>query len=274
MTLERAVTNNDIGGRLRRARDQRGLSLRDTANATKLSIAVIQAIEGNDFARLPGGMFRKAYVRTLAGVVGLDPDEMAADYCARFEPPSDPSTVPAQDAALHAALLRQVKPSRRPSLVTLAVLAVSASAWFMLQAAPVPPRPLLDAATELVAVPMPRSVSMILAADSSPDPTPRAITARTSEVPLRVELAASGWCWVAAEADGARLLYRLVEPGERVVLEGERLISLRLGDAGSVTLSINGGASRTLGSDGEVVELEVTPDNVEGLRDVAVETAS
>jgi hypothetical protein len=233
---------------------------------------VLQAIERNDFARLPGGMFRKSYVRTLAGLVGLDPDEMAADYCARFEPPSDPSRVPDQDAALHEALLRQVKPSGRRSILTLAALAVLAIGWFRLQPEPVTPPPLRDTATELVAVPMPPTVAMTLAADSSPDPSPRPIAARATDVPLRIELVASGWCWVAAEADGARVIYRLVEPGERVVVEGESLISLRLGDAGSVTLSINDGPGRSLGGDGEVVELEVTPDNVDGLRAAAVET--
>jgi hypothetical protein len=67
-------------------------------------------------------------------------------------------------------------------------------------------------------------------------------------------------------------MYRLVEPGERVVLEGHRMIALRLGNAGAVTLSINAGASRSFGHDGQVVELTVTPDNVDALRDGAVTT--
>jgi cytoskeletal protein RodZ len=75
----------DIGGRLRLAREDRGLSLNDVASRTKLSVFVLQAIERNDFGCLPGGMFRKAYVRTLAGEVGLDAQQLAADYCARFE---------------------------------------------------------------------------------------------------------------------------------------------------------------------------------------------
>ena len=59
-----------------------------------------------------------------------------------------------------------------------------------------------------------------------------------------------------------------------MVLEGERIIALRLGDAGSVMLSINDGASRSFGGHGQVVELKVTPGNVEGLRDGVVATAS
>lgn len=262
--------NGDIGGRLQRAREDRGISLRDAAKRTRLSIAVVQAIERNDFASLPGGMFRKAYVRTLAVEVGLDSNEIAADYCAQFEPPIEPA---AQDRYVdrQQKLIEQLAPSPRQSIVTLAVLAAPAAAWFMLQPGSVRPGVAsVDAASQVVAVPLPRDAS----AGSPRDATPTAIDAQTRDVPLRIELVATGWCWVAAATDGERVLYRLVEPGERLVLEGRRMISLRLGDAGAVTLSINDGPSRSLGRDGEMAELEVTPDTVEGLRDGAVEAVS
>lgn len=103
---------------------------------------------------------------------------------------------------------------------------------------------------------------------------PAATAAQATPVPLRIELTAAGWCWVAADTDGKRSMYRLVEPGERLVLEAHRVISLRIGDAGAMTLSINDGPHRSAGSDGEVVELKLTPDNVEAWRDGALETVS
>jgi hypothetical protein len=95
-----------------------------------------------------------------------------------------------------------------------------------------------------------------------------------SDVPLRIKIAATDWCWAAADSDGERVLYRLVAPGEEVTLEGRRAIALRLGNAGSVTVSINEGDSRRPGRVGEVVEIVVTPDNVEDLRDAAAVTAA
>lgn len=70
----------DIGGRIRNAREQRGWSIADVARLTKLSPIVLQAIEGNQFEALPAGMYRKAYLRTVAAEVGLDPRVIAADY--------------------------------------------------------------------------------------------------------------------------------------------------------------------------------------------------
>jgi transcriptional regulator with XRE-family HTH domain len=270
--MEHMLTG-DIGGRLRRARESRGLSLADAAKLTKLSIHILQAIERNDFTSLPGGMFRKAYVRTLAAEFGLNPNEIVSDYRKRFEPPVEAVAVPARDAALEEKWVQQLSASPQRSIAALAAVAVPAAAWFMLQAGAITPGALNDAANEFADKPMSQGAALALAADETPaDAAPPAIATETATVPLRIEMAATGSCWVAAETDGERVMYRLMEPGERVVLEGQRTIALRLGDAGSVTLSINDGTSRSFGSDGQVVELEITPDNVESLRDGAVAT--
>lgn len=270
------IPAGDIGGRLRCAREHRGLSLADMTRLTKLSINVLEAIERNDFTSLPAGMFRKAYVRTLAAEIGLNPDEIAAEYCARFEPPVETPAVPNPGASREQKWVQQLTPAPQRSIVALVAVAAPALAWFMLQAGPVRPKVALDeAASEFAPGPMSGDAAITLTADLPRHAaTPTAIAGEATAVPLRIEMAASGWCWVAAEADGERVMYRLVEPGEQVVLEGQHLISLRLGDAGSVTLSINDGVRRSPGRHGEVVELEVTPDNVERLRGVAAETVS
>ena len=274
MTTECRVTD-DIGGRLRRAREQRGLSLHDVAARTKLTIPVVRAIERNDFAALPGGMFRKAYVRTLAVEVGLNPNDIAADYCAWFEPPVEPVSAPSRETTREAEWLKQLTPPGPRVLITLVAVVVLAAAWLRLDGAfrsDVSTTGGLRAPAE-VAIP-PLAPPAAARTGSRLTGTPTAIAARATQPPLRIELTAAGWCWVAADTDGARSMYRLVEPGERLVLEAHRAISLRLGDAGAITLSINDGPRRSAGGDGEVVELTLTPANVEALRDGPVATVS
>ncbi len=268
------IIARDIGGRLRRARQQRGLSLQDAAGRTKLSVSVLQAIERNDFESLPGGIYRKGYLRSLAREVGLDPQEIAAEYDKDFEPVTNPAPVANRNVLIEDKWAMQLTSSPRGSIVTLVILIALAIGWFAwpdgieppLPAATlagelIPARPLLDTAA---AAPIRRASALAEATMNS----------SRIDVPLRIELAATDWCWVAAESDGQRALYRLVEPGERVVIEGHRVISLRLGNAGSVTLSINDGPRRLAGGDSEVVDVKLTPDNVDALRDGAVEIVS
>src|SRR5215467_4854106 len=74
----------DFGGKLREARERKGVSLRQIAAATKISVAVLEALERNDISRLPGGIFGRAFVRSYAVEVGLDPEETIQDFVAQF----------------------------------------------------------------------------------------------------------------------------------------------------------------------------------------------
>jgi cytoskeleton protein RodZ len=74
----------DFGAQLRRARERRGLSLRVIADTTKISVRALEAVERNDIAQLPGGIFGRAFVRAYAVEIGLDPEQTIADFITRF----------------------------------------------------------------------------------------------------------------------------------------------------------------------------------------------
>src|SRR5450755_1400258 len=83
-------TPGGFGATLRNAREGRGVSLRQIANATKISVAALEALERNDISRLPGGIFSRSFVRSYAIEVGLDPDKAIQDFIAQF--PNDSVT--------------------------------------------------------------------------------------------------------------------------------------------------------------------------------------
>ena len=66
---------HDIGAGLRLARQQSGLTLRQIADATKLGVRTLEALENNRITQLPGGIYRRAIVRSYASKVGLDPEK-------------------------------------------------------------------------------------------------------------------------------------------------------------------------------------------------------
>jgi hypothetical protein len=81
-----------------------------------------------------------------------------------------------------------------------------------------------------------------------------------ADAPLVLDVAVTRPCWVTASADGERTIYRLLQPGDRVQTRG-RVVTLRVGDAGALQVSVDGGPARPLGGNGEVVTLRLTREN-------------
>jgi cytoskeleton protein RodZ len=88
----------DFGAKLRAARERRGVSLRQIAETTKISVSALEALERNDPSRLPGGIFSRAFVRSYAAEVGLDPDATVREFLERFDLDSRPLTLEAAAA--------------------------------------------------------------------------------------------------------------------------------------------------------------------------------
>lgn len=69
---------------MRRLREQRGVTLRDIANSTKIAVSTLEALERNEVEHLPGGIFLRAMVRSYAQEIGTDPDAAVRDFVAAF----------------------------------------------------------------------------------------------------------------------------------------------------------------------------------------------
>lgn len=74
----------NFGSRMRGAREQRGVSLRQIAETTKLSVSALEALERNDISRLPGGIFSRAFVRSYASEIGIDPEQAVREFLSQF----------------------------------------------------------------------------------------------------------------------------------------------------------------------------------------------
>jgi cytoskeletal protein RodZ len=57
-----------------------GITLEQIAESTKISIAFLRAIEAEEYAKLPGGVYDRSYVRQYGEAVGLDVDELLTRY--------------------------------------------------------------------------------------------------------------------------------------------------------------------------------------------------
>lgn len=252
----------DFGAKLREARERRGVTLRQIANATKISVSALEALERNEISRLPGGIFSRAFVRSYAVEVGLDPETTIQDFISQFPHDSvtqgHPTSAQIED---HEAL----ESDRRTAstFLRLIALAVPVAAVMLYlgttgrlttrRHASEPPGAQAPAAFS-PAVPPPALVPMAPAT-----PAPPADAAPVDR--LTVALSTTRPCWVSATVDGQKLFERTLQPGDRQNLEVRRELLIRAGDASAVALTINGVAARPLGKDGEVVTAHINPTN-------------
>ena len=270
-------TPGDFGSRLRAARERRGITLRQIANSTKISVGVLDALERNDISRLPGGIFGRAFVRSYAAEVGLDPEATIQDFIATF--PNDAVTAghPTSERNDDFELLES---DRRRAGTYLSLVAISipiAGAMLWVGAG----RRVRDTAAPTPAATAVRAPARTQTAIEPPAPPPAVVstpavvptTALPAETPtaaassppqrdaLTVALSVKRPCWVTATIDGQKALDRLLQVGEQQTVDVRREMVLTVGDASAISMTLNGTAARPLGRAGEVVTTHVTPNN-------------
>ena len=265
-------TSSGFGQMLREARERRGISLRQIANATKISVGVLDALERNDISKLPGGIFGRAFVRSYATEVGLDPEATIQSFIEQFPNDSVVAGHPASDRVedhgavetdrqtagtflwlaviavpIAAALLYFATIGRRASTDAVPVeTTASARAPEPAPASPSAPAPPAAAIAEPAAV-APTTLATAAPAAAAPAPT------ATSGDQLAIVLTAKRPCWVSATVDGQKTIERLLQTGEKQTVTVRREMVLTAGDASAIALQFNGAEGRALGKAGEVV---------------------
>lgn len=258
---------NDFGGKLRLAREQRGISLRQISAATKISIAALEALERNDISKLPGGIFSRSFVRSYATEVGLDADETVHDFLDRFQ--GSPSTaIPTPAAASEAesafgAQQRVAGAVLKVLLVTVPLIVLILYFTMRLRtpasATSSPPSPAPAAANASTA---PRPSSSAATQAPAPVATTGAVRPTSVDSALTFEIATTGDCWVKIIADGKVTVARLMHAGDKEKQEVREKAVIVVGDAGTFTFSINGRPAKSLGPAGSVRTAIITKDSL------------
>ena len=121
-----------FGECLRRERELRRISLRDVAEATKINVRYLEALERNDFTFLPAGAFTRGFIRSYARYIGTDENEMVNAYLYELSlQDKERKVLGGRDSAHVASPLgrEQARPHRaRRVLVALALVALLALA--------------------------------------------------------------------------------------------------------------------------------------------------
>jgi cytoskeleton protein RodZ len=156
-----------FGENLRREREMRGVSLEEISSVTKISLRFLEAIEREDFSKLPGGIFSRSFIRSYARYLGLDEERVVAEFqlAARPQMDFDLHRMPAGKS-------NSGRPATRtPLIATLVAVVLLAGGYVLFRysprateaPAPLPPAP--------VAMPKPAAAPTVLAPATSGDAT-------------------------------------------------------------------------------------------------------
>lgn len=93
------MAKGTFGERLKRERELREVSAEELVKATRISQRFLEALENEDWEKLPGGVFGRGFVRTIARYLGLDEENLLAEYdAARGD--AAPSGMPGKDEGI------------------------------------------------------------------------------------------------------------------------------------------------------------------------------
>ncbi|WP_430522304.1 RodZ domain-containing protein [Paenibacillus brevis] len=84
---------SDLGQKLKEARLARGMTLDDVQELTKIRTRYLEAIEAGDYKVLPGSFYVRAFIKTYAEAVGIDPDELLTEHRQHVPDPAPEPTM-------------------------------------------------------------------------------------------------------------------------------------------------------------------------------------
>lgn len=247
-----------FGEELRREREIRGISLKEIADATKISKRFLDAIERNDHKTLPAPVFTRGFVREYARYLGLNSEEMVNryNYAAagddRIEQSPHLERLAHPPAATVDPLVRPRKGIPPPYaridrnvyvLLVIVVALIGISTWAL--------RHRREAKNDAEPVRVERTAP--LKKPGGPVPPVTNASATPANV-MRLTVDAVGSSWVVLDADGKNVLNEEVRKGYHNVLEARDSFRFRtIGNAAGLQLTLNEIRIPALGQNGEVL---------------------
>ena len=226
----------DLGAELKIARERAGFSLPELAARTRIPQRSLRAIEENDFAAVPPGIFVRSFIRSYAREVGVDPVEAIEKYRSMTEPVIEHDDAPASEVVHEQIPSRSLAPDFSESRPGWGYALIAAALLIGLISVN---RYASQNQSEAVAA----DTNTTSAADAG-----AAVPVATSGGGIQVQIRAQGPCWVRAVVDGQVVIARLMQPGETETLTGQRDITVRVGDPAALSYSINGRSGQPLGA--------------------------
>jgi len=229
--------SGSIGDEIRAARKGADLTIAEVADRAKLRVAVLQAIENDDFSLCGGDTYARGHLKVIAGILRIDSKsllELFDEKYGKFE------TALLDLSEKGKRNLEKPSKSTKASWKTLATIAVAVIALVtVVQISGSAPKNEVVSAT-------PPSVEQPIPATASAEPEAKVVITGIKS-----------YSWISvSDATGNSIFTGEVRKGESKEFIDPQLLRFVIGNAGAVTLTVNGEERGIPGKIGEVVRLQ------------------
>jgi cytoskeleton protein RodZ len=271
------MARGNFGERLKRERELREVTLQEITSATRIGPRFLEALENEEWEKLPGGVFNRGFVRSIARYLGLDEEALLGEYDL------------AHGAQLPAAEEVPEQPQSRlkPALIALFFLILLAGAiygsyfaWKYYAArrtvqqvpaastsastSPQISTPILPSAEASVPASASNSVpvSAPISSSSSPPATKSEAPAKPITGPLDLLVSASAPTHLLVLVDGRVAFYDEIHSGQSMRFTAEEGFEVTASDSEAVLLELNGKAMPALGLPGSSGTIKLSHDDL------------
>jgi cytoskeletal protein RodZ len=215
---------------LRAKRLDKGLSLRDVSEVIKISPSFLEAIENNNLNYLPGGFFRKTFVREYARFLDLDEEYILKAFNLIGNEIQEKEIISKREG---------IKKQKLYFIFSVFAIILILSL--------------------VILYPKNSGQRKEEFNEYSTTNLPISETERTEEVKkepdkLEIVIKAVEDTWIDASLDGNKILYRIIKKGEEIRLKGREVLFNVIGKPEGIILFINGKESIPLGEPGKVAK--------------------
>lgn len=242
------ASGDSLGVELRKQREIRGISLKEIADATKISRRYLEALESDDHAILPAPVFTRGFVREFARHIGLDAEEMADRYSLFMTGGASGD----DDEVSHSQPLPFIRVDRNIVIFAVLLLAFGVVVWWVwshMGKPSVERSPVSTASmTETTAVP---PVIDDLAEEVT---SGEVVPAETAPDVLELRVTVTEDTWVILQVDGEASTNVVLRAGDvRTFSAVDEFRFDVIGNAGGIDLTLNGRPVPPMGPRGRVV---------------------
>lgn len=243
-----------LGQELKRERELRGISLKEIADSTKISLRFLRALEDDQLDMLPGKFFTKGIIRSYAKYLGLEEEAVLNKYYEDSLEKQEAEAIEKKNKKPLKLIPKDVKKFLQYIILIVILILIALSLYLYL--------PKKEHATSLDQTEVPALQQREKLTSAFLNNLGRQALRTKKEILLEIYFLDK--TWIQVYADGQLTLNGIKNSGQKAAIKASKEIILHLGNAGGLTYTINHQQGKPFGRRGAVVKnIIITPDNIQ-----------